>query len=457
MLKILADQAIPNAKEIFSSFGDVILKPGRQIEPDDLKDVDALMVRSITKVNERMLAQADKLRFVGTATAGVDHIDRSALERRGIAFSAAFGCNAQSVADYVLSVWMVLAQRYSLDFSKMSLGIVGCGHVGLRVYSMAKALGMQVVCSDIPRKLQLQGILDSVHGKGDPRFKGMDEMRAAAHLLSEGDDFLCKSEFADPELFDHSLDEVLDCDIISLHVPLTYAGQDSDFPTYHMLSYSELSKLKSGQILINTSRGAVIDNQALYDVLIERKGSVHAWLDVFENEPDIKVKGLIPYLEGCTAHIAGYALEAKNRGTTMIARACKELLKLKQDFVVPKQPGDITKLYLDSSAVVNNDLLSRLVFSVYDVRRDDSLFRTKCYDASSFDNLRYQYQERHELNTLKIVCATPDQVRKLYHLGFRVSSVANTIANAAQQAQATKEQVSQEQATKEQVEKLKEE
>lgn len=422
MLKILADQAIPNAKEIFSAFGDVSLKPGRQITADDLVGVDALMVRSITKVNEELLAKADRLRFVGTATAGIDHIDRAALDRRDIFFAAAFGCNAQSVTDYMLSVWMVLAQRYGLDFSKMSLGIVGCGHVGLRVYSVAKALGMKVICCDPPRMLQLKAILETVHGKGNPRFNGKDEQRAAAQILSEGDEFLCSSEFTNPEMFNHTLDEVLGCDMISLHTPLTYASPDNQFPTYHMLSYEQLAKLDAGQILINTSRGAVIDNKALHELLMERQGSVHAWLDVFEEEPDILVKGMIPYLEGCTAHIAGYALEAKNRGTQMIARACKDMLKLEEDFTVPNIPGDITKLTLSDHAEINNDLLSRLVFSVYDVRRDDSLFRTQCFDGPSFDRLRYEYKERHELNTLKIACANPEQVRRLYHLGFKISS-----------------------------------
>lgn len=422
MLKILADQAIPNAKEVFSAFGEVSLKPGRQIEADDLEGIDALMVRSITKVNDELLSKADKLRFVGTATAGIDHIDRAALDKKDIYFAAAFGCNAQSVTDYILSVWMVLAQRYGLDFSKMSLGIVGCGHVGLRVYRVAQALGMKVICCDPPRRVQLKAILETVQGKGDPRFQGKDEKRAAAQILSEGDDFLCNTEFADPELFNHTLDEVLGCDMISLHTPLTYASPDNQFPTYHLLSYEQLSKLEAGQILINASRGAVIDNQALYELLMERQGSVHAWLDVFEGEPDISVKSMIPYLEGCTAHIAGYALEAKNRGTQMIARACKDMLKLEEKFVVPEVQGDVTKLCLSENAKITNDLLSRLVFSVYDVRRDDSLFRTQCFDGVSFDKLRYEYQERHELNTLRIQCANPEQVRKLYHLGFKIGS-----------------------------------
>ncbi len=419
-MRILADQAIPNAKQIFSAFGEVELKYGRDITADDLEGVEALIVRSVTKVDDNLLAKANDLKFVGTATAGIDHIDRRALEERKIAYAAAHGCNARSVADYVLSVWMVLAQRYNLDFSQMSIGLVGVGHVGTRVYRRAEALGMKVVCCDPLRASELRSLLESMQGKGDPRFNGVDEKVAALRILSEGDDFLCSLDLAEPTLFEHTLDEVLQCDIVSLHVPISYPGPDNYYPTYHLLDAEQLAKMHEGQILINTARGAVVDNQALYDILRERPGYIHAWLDVFENEPDLLVPDLIPYLEGCTAHIAGYALEAKNRGTEMIAAAMNEQLQLHIDYEVPASSSDISRLELSKDAVVTNSLLSRIVFSMYDVRRDDSLFRTQCFDGPSFDALRKNYEERHEFNTMVLKCATAEQVRKLYHLDFQI-------------------------------------
>ena len=420
MLKILADQAIPNAKQIFSAFGDVTLKYGRDIVADDLKGVDALIVRSVTKVDDDLLRHADSLKFVGTATSGIDHIDRKALESRQIEFAAAHGCNARSVADYILSVLMVLAQRYNLDFSKMSLGIVGLGHVGTRVYRRAQALGMKIVCSDPLRASQFRSILESMQGKGDPRYGGVDEKVASLRILSEGDDFLCDIDLADPELYDHPLEEALACDIVTLHVPLTHKSIENPFPTYHMIGAEQLATLHEGQILINTARGGVIDNKALYDLLSQKPGFIHAWLDVFENEPDILVPELIPLLEGCTAHIAGYAFEAKNRGTEMVAQAMIERLGLHTDFEIPSAPADIASIELNKNAPVTNSLLSRLVFSVYDVRRDDSLFRTQCYNGETFDFLRKHYEERHELKKVVIKCASPEQVRKLYHLGFQI-------------------------------------
>lgn len=420
MLKILADQAIPNAKQIFSAFGEVEMKYGRDICPEDLKGVDALIVRSVTNVNDDLLRYADNLQFVGTATSGIDHIDRKALDCRNIAFAAAHGCNARSVADYLLSVWMVLAQRYNLDFSKMSIGIVGLGHVGTRVYRRAQAMGMKVVCCDPLRAYQFRSLLESMQGKGDPRYGGVDEKVAALRILSEGDDFLCDIDLADDTLYDHSLEEALECDIVTLHVPLTYPSAENFYPTHYLIGEKELNSMREGQILINTSRGAIVDNRALYNLLAAKPGYLHAWFDVFENEPDIAVPELIPFLEGCTAHIAGYALEAKNRGTEMIAQALVEKLGLNTEYEIPKIPSDISVIELNKNAQVTNNLLSRLVFSIYDVRRDDSLFRTQCYNGPSFDFLRKHYEERHELKKVVIKCSNPEQVRKLYHLGFQI-------------------------------------
>ncbi len=422
MLKILADQAIPNAQAIFSAFGEVELKYGRDIQPSDLSGVDALIVRSVTKVNEELLSGADKLQFVGTATAGVDHVDIPELDRRNIKFAAAHGCNARSVADYVLCVWMVLAQRYGLDLSKMSIGIVGMGHVGTRVYRRAQALGMKVVCSDPIRAHELKTLLDSMQDKANPTFGGNDIKLAAVRILSEGDARLCDIDLADPALYDHTLAEALACDIVTLHVPLTERSPSNIYPTFHMVGKEQLQSLREGQILINTARGAVVDNQALYELLQERPGYIHAWLDVFENEPNLLVPDLVPYLEGSTAHIAGYALEAKNRGTQMVAEAMIKALNLPDTLKVPRAESDITRLELSSQAVLNQDLLSRIIFSIYDVRRDDSLFRTKCCDGPSFDQLRKTYQERHEFDTVKIKTATQEQFRLLYRLGFNIQA-----------------------------------
>lgn len=416
-MKILADQAIPNAYEIFSTFGTVELKYGRDIQPSDLKGVDALMVRSVTKVNASLIKEADQLKFVGTATAGIDHVDTEALAQRHIKFAAAPGCNASSVADYVLSVWMVLAQRYGFDYSQMSIGIVGLGHVGTRVYRRAQALGMKIICCDPLRAARLTALWEA-RGTTFAASSDADRLEMAQEL-SEGDEHLWAYDLSDPALYEHSLAEVLACDIVTLHVPLT---QDGPYPTFHLLGKKELASLHQGQVLLNTARGPVVDNQALYALLRERPGFVHAWFDVFEQEPSLLVPELIPYLEGCSAHIAGYALEAKNRGTQMVAQAMIKALNLKETLHMPHPVGDITHMELSATAQVNNDLLSRIVFSIYDVRRDDSLFRRNFVDGPSFDQLRKSYQERHELTTFSIKVATKEQENLFARLGFCLDS-----------------------------------
>ena len=143
-MKILVDSAMPNAMEVFSPYGEVVLKPGRDIVGEDLKDIDALMIRSVTKVDRELLAHAAKLRFIGTATAGCDHVDEELLKQLKIGFASAPGANKESVGDYILSVLLVFAQRYDLKLDGMSIGVVGCGNTGSEVIKKAHALNMTI-------------------------------------------------------------------------------------------------------------------------------------------------------------------------------------------------------------------------------------------------------------------------------------------------------------------------
>lgn len=375
-VKILADQAMPNALETFSAFGEVYLKQGREITTDDLKDIDALMIRSVTKVNHNLLEKAPKLKFIGTATAGYDHIDVKEVEKRGIKWTAAPGNNAQSVGDYVLSVLLVLAQRFDLNLKNLSLGIVGLGHTGSAVLQRASPLFSKIVMRDPP--LNRQGV----------------------------------------ENVATSLEEILACDIVTLHVPLIKEGEDC---TYHLLGKEELLKLKSHQgILINASRGDVVDNEALLEVLQE-DSSFRVWLDVFEQEPALKVPQLLPLLQGATAHIAGYSLDSKYKATFMLAKSfAKEFnLPFKNTLVVPQ--AELENLDLKVKTL-DLDLISRLVFSIYDVRRDSNLFKNRFVDGKSFDLLRKNYRERRELSTLTLHGIEDQNLRKVFEqLSFKVA------------------------------------
>ena len=373
-MKILCDIALPNSVEVFSQYGEVALKNGRQINADDLVDVDVLIIRSITKVNEDLLSKANKLKFVGTATAGMDHMDTALLDKKGIAYSNAQGSNCESVGDYILSVLLVLAEKYNLSFEGKSIGIVGCGFVGSQVYNKAKALGLTIVKND------------------PPRFKAGDKTCSA------------------------TLDEALACDIVTLHVPLI---KDGEYKTLHLIDEQKLLKLKPNAIFINASRGNVVDNEALSEFL-EKRPDVKVWLDVFEGEPQINCKKLLSQVDGATAHIAGYSYESKRRANVMLANTLAHVLKLEEPKAYQMPKPEIESTTLGKVENLDLDLIRRLVFSVYDVRRDSLMFKNCFKDAKSFDAMRSNYRERRELSSLHLLNVEDKFKEQLSLLGFSV-------------------------------------
>ena len=373
-MKFLCDIALPNSVEVFSQYGEVALKNGRQINADDLVDVDVLIIRSITKVNEDLLSKANKLKFVGTATAGMDHIDTALLDKKGIAYSNAQGSNCESVGDYILSVLLVLAEKYNLSFEGKSIGIVGCGFVGSQVYNKAKALGLTIVKND------------------PPRFKTGDKT--------------CNA----------TLDEALACDIVTLHVPLI---KDGEYKTLHLIDEQKLLKLKPNAIFINASRGNVVDNEALSEFL-EKRPDVKVWLDVFEGEPQINCKKLLSQVDGATAHIAGYSYESKRRANVMLANTLAHVLKLEETKAYQMPKPEIESTTLGKVENLDLDLIRRLVFSVYDVRRDSLMFKNCFKDAKSFDAMRSNYRERRELSSLHLLNVEDKFKEQLSLLGFSV-------------------------------------
>lgn len=375
-MKILCDEALPNSVEVFSPFGKVVLKNGRNINCDDLEDTDVLITRSITKVNEELLSKAKKLKFVGTATAGMDHFDTSVLDSMKIPYTNAKGNNCESVGDYVLSVLLNLSVRFSIPLAGKSIGIVGCGFVGSQVLNKALGLDMKPVVCD------------------PPRFKAGD--------LSCG----------------ASLDDVLNCDVVTLHVPLI---KDGEYKTHYMLCKEQLMKLKPNAILINAARGEVINNSDLLNVLKQRC-DLKVFLDVFEGEPEIKEKELLNYVQGATAHIAGYSYESKRRANVMLANELKKVLNSDININYQMPSAEITRIVLsDSIKSYDTNLLYRLVNSIYNVTYDADLFKASFTDATSFDLLRKKYRERHELKTVTLEGVKDCFKEKLRLLGFNVA------------------------------------
>lgn len=373
-LNILVDKALLNADKIFASLGHVTLKEGRAIEACDLKDVDALIIRSVTRVDSTLLSMSKKLKFVGTATAGFDHIDTKLLQERNIAFSTAPGSNKESVGDYVLSTLLYASMRHNLDLTHMSIGVIGCGNTGSQVCTKAQALGLKIV-------------------KCDP-------------IRQKDGDLSC----------DASLTKALSCDIVSLHVPLIKAGE---YQTYHMLNESNFKYLKDNVVLINASRGDVIDNIAFYHYL-QQHNDIKAYFDVFEGEPQILCHDLLDYLQGASAHIAGYSYESKIRASYMLASKLASVLKLNYDQEFSYDHLELTSLSLADDYVLDLNLIRRLVNLVYNVQDDFYKFKHNFKDKVSFDALRKNYRQRHELQTLCLKNVKAQDVAKFKALGFSV-------------------------------------
>lgn len=291
-MRILIDEDIPSGVPAFSRLGDVRTFPGRSLSPADLVGVDALIVRSVTCVNEGLLA-GSPVRFVGTVTTGVDHLDIAWLERSGIAHASAAGCNAEAVAEYVLAAVLLLAVRLGFDPTERTIGIVGVGRIGSRVARWARALGMSVLLCDPPLQ----------RATGDPVYLDGAALARAA-------------------------------DIVTLHVPLVDRGPDA---TRDLVDEAWLARLKPGTIFINTARGEVVREDHLQAALAGRHLGA-AVLDVWRHEPLVD-PALVDRAAIATPHLAGYAVEARARAVTMIAGALADFVA--SGSVAPPGPGSL--------------------------------------------------------------------------------------------------------------------
>jgi len=370
-VKILVDENMPYARELFSRLGDVEAVPGRPVPREALAGADALMVRSVTQVDEALLV-GEAVKFVGTATAGTDHIDIPWLEQAGIGFSAAPGCNAIAVVEYVFSSLLMLAERDGFTLTDRTVGIVGVGNVGRRLQARLEALGVRTLLCDPPR---------ADHGdEGD--FRSLDALVAEA-------------------------------DILTFHTPLFKSGP---YKSLHLADESLIQRLKPGTILINACRGPVVDNAALLHRL-EAGQDLSVVLDVWEGEPALNT-ALLDRVDIGTAHIAGYTLEGKARGTTQVFEAYSQFIGQAQqvalDTLLPAPEFGRITLH----GPLDQPTLKRLVHLVYDVRRDDAPLRKVAAMAGEFDKLRKHYLERREWSSLFIQCDDSEAAALLQKLGF---------------------------------------
>jgi erythronate-4-phosphate dehydrogenase len=379
-MKIIADENIPLVEAFFDHLGVVVRLPGREMRAVDMAGAEALLVRSVTPVNADLLT-GSPIGFVGTCTIGVDHLDQGFLKETGVHYASAPGCNANSVVEYVYAALCEL----DVNWLTHTVGIIGCGNVGGLLYHRLRAQGVECRCYD---------------------------------------PFLTAEQ--NPDLT--SLEEVLACDVISLHTPLTKTGP---FPSYHLLSTAELSQLKPNAVLLNCGRGPVVDNQALLK-LLKTRDDLRVVLDVWEPEPEIS-RELLAQVRLGSPHIAGYSYDGKLKGTEMIYQAlCRHLQRAPERSLQQLVPP----LVDNQLQVTDGDVWSvtkQLVKQVYDIAADDLALRQlaeKCGNDSvlfgqGFDALRKHYPVRREFHNYQLVfpanAAVDLLASRLTALGFALA------------------------------------
>ena len=355
-MKIIADENMPYVDALFGYLGKIEYVNGRTLTTKQVEDADVLLVRSVTKVNAALINNAHKLKFVGSATIGTDHVDVEYLSTRNIYFTNAPGCNATAVGEYAFIAMLELAQRFGESLAGKVVGIVGAGNTGTAAAKCMQAYGLKVLLCDPIKALQ-----------GDTR------------------------EFV-------SLDTIIEqADIISLHVPITKEGEHK---TWYLFDEARLNKLKPNTWLLNCCRGEVIDNRALIKFKLQRD-DVKLVLDVWEGEPNPMAE-LVALAEFATPHIAGYSLEGKARGTFMLYQKWCELL----DFPVKKSLESLLPAFQFNQIVSQGDLtegqLLKLSRLVYDLRDDDFNFRGCFSTATGFDLMRKNHTYRREYSAISL-------------------------------------------------------
>lgn len=350
-MNIVADRNIAFVAEAFEQFGDVSLETGRNIDAGRLACADILLTRSQTKVNAALLDNTP-VKWVGSATSGVEHVDTQYLEQRGIGFADARGSNAVSVAEYVISVLAALCELRGCELQDFSVGIVGYGEIGTRLVERLELL--EITCK-----------------VNDPLLEGR-----VARKFSP-------------------LAEVLRADVVTLHVPLT-CGQDR--PTAGLIGAAELELMRPHAVLINAARGGVVDEQALL-VALERRPAMAAVIDCWRGEPAVNVE-LLERAWITTPHIAGHSYDGKVNGTRQIYAAACDYFAASPNWLSSLQADDVNEIKAPES-------LQRLLLDCYDIHRDNTEFKRclKLSDserAKQFDRLRGDYPKRREFSARRV-------------------------------------------------------
>ncbi len=372
MVRIVADAHIPFLKGVLEPHARVLYIPGSRISPIDIKDADALFIRTRTKCDKNLLS-GSRVRFIASATIGADHIDTDYCNGNGIEWRNAPGCNAASVVQYTASAIAAIMQ-HSVHISRpLTLGIVGAGHIGSRIATMAGATGLKVLVNDPPRQ------------------------------AVEGDGAFCSLE----ELIRNS-------DIISLNLPLNREGP---YKSFYLVNHEFIERMKPESWLINTSRGEIADTDALLQALHKRRiqGVV---ADVWENEPAINLELLKQVFIG-TPHIAGYSTDGKAMGTAMIVREASRYFGFGIDDWFPENlpPPPRPEIITAMPGMGIPEIFADLSLKAYDIFQDSLALKNA---PARFEEFRNKYPVRREPGALLVStqASNPLTDALLKHLGY---------------------------------------
>lgn len=382
-MKIVCAETVLLGETAFSHAGETTVIPDREITRDDLLNADALIIRSKTKATAELL-HGTPVKFVGTATAGMDHLDTQWLEKRGIYWCASPGCNANSVSEFLVAGLLTLGHRHGFDLENKTIGVIGCGNVGSRVVKKCHSLGMNVLRNDPP--------LSAI--SADPDFQPLDNL-------------------------------LVESDIVTIHVPLV---KHKPWPTERMADWLFFEQMKPGAIFINAARGSVCD----YDAFLDAKNSgaiSRSIIDVWSPEPAFRTD-VLKMTDLASPHIAGHSYEGKINGTIACYNELCNFFEISKDWHIAESlpPPEVPNLEIDCQERDDEELLHEIIQQIYNIEEDDRLIRdvaVRCEidRARGFDSLRKKYRMRREFMNTTVNASNADAsfIQKLKALGFKMN------------------------------------
>ncbi|MDL2265812.1 4-phosphoerythronate dehydrogenase PdxB [Parabacteroides sp. OttesenSCG-928-G21] len=368
-MNIIADNTIPYLKGVIEPIAHVTYLNSGQFTADAVREADVLIVRSVDKCSREIL-EGSRVKLITTATIGFDHIDTAYCEEAGIRWTNAPGCNAESVAEYLLASLFVLSLRTGESLQGKTIGIIGVGHVGKAVEKLCRSVGMHILKNDPPR----------AEAEGDEGFVSLQTIAEES-------------------------------DIITMHTPLTKTGKH---PTYHLADKAFFQSLQKQPWLINAARGAIFDTMALLEA--KKVGKVgQLIIDCWENEPRINSE-LLHLSAIATPHIAGFSADGKANATRMCLEEISRFFKVTIDRLSAVSPAPPRNPVIDLKTF-SSDRIEKAIFSSFNPEQIDALLRA---NPEKFEWFRANYSYPREFTAYQIINATKEEQALLQEIGFQV-------------------------------------